>query len=106
MAFFFFNDTATTEIYTLSLHDALPILRLGEHADPLRLDVHRVDLLQPIAHGGEHRPAPRLGDPKSTRLNSSHGYISYAVFCFKKKTSSKHPASWSHNSFNAAHFSP
>src|SRR3712207_8880267 len=99
---FFFNDTATTEIYTLSLHDALPIshevdvhelLReaaaqqpdavghllevaraLGRHA---RLDVER------LRH-------PLLGrDRKSTRLNSSHANISYAVFCLKKKTYSK-----------------
>src|SRR6266542_4898899 len=67
--FFFFNDTATTEIYTLSLHDALPISR-GRPPDP-----------RP-AEGGYG--APR-GDRKSTRLNSSHGSISYAVFCLKKK---------------------
>src|SRR5256885_16608040 len=71
--FFFFNDTATTEIYTLSLHDALPIF-FGEPegvADAGRVD-HVVD-----QHGGEDR--------KSTRLNSSHLEISYAVFCLKKK---------------------
>src|SRR5687768_17866318 len=68
--FFFFNDTATTEIYTLSLHDALPIC------------------WQPALHwkprlcSGE---TPSCSDRKSTRLNSSHGYISYAVFCLKKK---------------------
>src|SRR2546429_748307 len=80
--FFFFNDTATTEIYTLSLHDALPICGVG-----------RVDM---VVRGGEihdavdhdRRGLHRLvhfGDRKSTRLNSSHGYISYAVFCLKKK---------------------
>src|SRR2546422_6571178 len=71
--FFFFNDTATTEIYTLSLHDALPISpgRGGDHA---ARRARRHD----DAHG-RHR------DRKSTRLNSSHGYISYAVFCLKKK---------------------
>src|SRR6478752_8178473 len=68
--FFFFNDTATTEIYTLSLHDALPI--------PWRRP------------GARRRPSPPFPararrDRKSTRLNSSHGYISYAVFCLKKK---------------------
>src|SRR6478672_12378216 len=69
--FFFFNDTATTEIYTLSLHDALPI---SEPREP-----------------PAERPAPEVpelvvaGDRKSTRLNSSHDQISYAVFCLKKK---------------------
>src|SRR5438477_11179965 len=69
---FFFNDTATTEIYTLSLHDALPI---------------------PVARSGCSMRSPRnsnraawaTGDRKSTRLNSSHMSISYAVFCLKKK---------------------
>src|SRR2546422_11002075 len=72
--FFFFNDTATTEIYTLSLHDALPISG-------------------PRARRSRSRATPwsspgtgyRTTDRKSTRLNSSHGYISYAVFCLKKK---------------------
>src|SRR2546427_9496764 len=68
--FFFFNDTATTEIYTLSLHDALPISRCGSRCSG--------------------RPPSRCGaagttDRKSTRLNSSHSQISYAVFCLKKK---------------------
>src|SRR2546429_9370328 len=74
--FFFFNDTATTEIYTLSLHDALPIYPLTVVVG-LAAQVGRV----------HQRRAPRLGgvDRKSTRLNSSHGYISYAVFCLKKK---------------------
>src|SRR6266436_9207782 len=75
--FFFFNDTATTEIYTLSLHDALPIC-----PGP-------VDFLRPRrpAQGGEVKGPDAAGvrDRKSTRLNSSHGYISYAVFCLKKK---------------------
>src|SRR5574341_1824107 len=68
--FFFFNDTATTEIYTLSLHDALPIF----HAVP---DLRPV---QGFPHAEVHHP-----DRKSTRLNSSHQLISYAVFCLKKK---------------------
>src|SRR2546429_4211516 len=79
--FFFFNDTATTEIYTLSLHDALPILLRGAAA------VRRHD-----ARRGAAEPAVlRRGreDRKSTRLNSSHGYISYAVFCLKKKKNTK-----------------
>src|SRR5687768_18226378 len=77
--FFFFNDTATTEIYTLSLHDALPIclLRLVQ-CEPLRRVSGDQPRLRPV------RPV-LLGDRKSTRLNSSHGYISYAVFCLKKK---------------------
>src|SRR5256885_11812640 len=71
--FFFFNDTATTEIYTLSLHDALPIFAdEGEMQDPSRRFDHR------------ERPGMQL-DRKSTRLNSSHLVISYAVFCLKKK---------------------
>src|SRR5256885_12025481 len=94
--FFFFNDTATTEIYTLSLHDALPISHvavqqlvpgLGERqrelvgvlqeaaGDPL---VRRVDTQRQVR--GEHGR-----DRKSTRLNSSHLVISYAVFCLEKK---------------------
>src|SRR2546429_3699036 len=75
--FFFFNDTATTEIYTLSLHDALPI--------SLFLDRRQVPRVQAEFLRLEHA-AHELGlDRKSTRLNSSHGYISYAVFCLKKK---------------------
>src|SRR6266853_3681602 len=66
--FFFFNDTATTEIYTLSLHDALPIARFCEW----------------VRHGDLPRRW-RVEDRKSTRLNSSHSQISYAVFCLKKK---------------------
>src|SRR2546430_17566263 len=71
--FFFFNDTATTEIYTLSLHDALPISGRGEHRQRAR------------GCGDGLRQAPRRLDRKSTRLNSSHSQISYAVFCLKKK---------------------
>src|SRR2546427_5493146 len=71
--FFFFNDTATTEIYTLSLHDALPISR--SHSSNER----RPSIL--VQRGED----VHLGDRKSTRLNSSHSQISYAVFCLKKK---------------------
>src|SRR3989449_5683743 len=72
---FFFNDTATTEIYTLSLHDALPICARRARARCPR--------------GGSRsrnpaRPARRSRDRKSTRLNSSHGYTPYAVFCLQK----------------------
>src|SRR5689334_24172881 len=83
--FFFFNDTATTEIYTLSLHDALPI----SPRPPLRHPLRRRE--QGRRRGGRRahprrrlRPDRRL-DRKSTRLNSSHSSISYAVFCLKKK---------------------
>src|SRR2546430_10685077 len=81
--FFFFNDTATTEIYTLSLHDALPISTTPFRYFGLRccaLDLH-------WEHGLKRdSPSPILsGDRKSTRLNSSHSQISYAVFCLKKK---------------------
>src|SRR2546426_3145575 len=74
--FFFFNDTATTEIYTLSLHDALPIsLR--------RAAARGFWTIARILAGPTRWPASQ--DRKSTRLNSSHLVISYAVFCLKKK---------------------
>src|SRR5438874_8132834 len=72
--FFFFNPTATTEIYTLSLHDALPIF-------PPVSTVSLGDL----SRVRRSRPSTRRTDRKSTRLNSSHVEISYAVFCLKKK---------------------
>src|SRR5260221_3668691 len=71
--FFFFNDTATTEIYTLSLHDALPISSAILVED---------DGIEPTTPCLQSRCSP---DRKSTRLNSSHTVISYAVFCLKKK---------------------
>src|SRR5256885_14008710 len=79
ITFFFFNDTATTEIYTLSLHDALPIsaaemAALGTSAVPAKVAVRAGPC-----------PAFFCTDRKSTRLNSSHLVISYAVFCLKKK---------------------
>src|SRR5260221_9359818 len=78
--FFFFNDTATTEIYTLSLHDALPILATGCECR------ERPGPSARAAHMAGQRPARAgLADRKSTRLNSSHTVISYAVFCLKKK---------------------
>src|SRR3712207_7292547 len=85
--FFFFNDTATTEIYTLSLHDALPIF--AQRAERQSCTSPRPVLRRHIngTHGTAQRRAPgqRLLDRKSTRLNSSHANISYAVFCLKKK---------------------
>src|SRR3712207_8611693 len=93
--FFFFNDTATTEIYTLSLHDALPISSAEQATER-----HRAELASLQEQLGNYRQ--RAGelegnlkavtatrdhalDRKSTRLNSSHANISYAVFCLKKK---------------------
>src|SRR5690348_17822943 len=73
---FFFNEATTPEIYTLSLHDALPIL-LERRARPRPSDLRRLRRLL-AGDGGEQ-------DRKSTRLNSSHPSISYAVFCLKKK---------------------
>src|SRR2546430_4933118 len=95
---FFFNDTATTEIYTLSLHDALPISRRSRAPSDGRRRVQcRSRGRRPIVRVASpstrlRRPrrarsrfAPPEGDRKSTRLNSSHSQISYAVFCLKKK---------------------
>src|SRR5258708_17077037 len=100
MIVFFFNDTATTEIYTLSLHDALPILA-GRAASPAHtFCIGEKDFLvdgrpMQIRCGELHfARVPReywrqrlqlCRDRKSTRLNSSHQIISYAVFCLKKK---------------------
>src|SRR5437588_1952649 len=85
-SFFFFNDTATTEIYTLSLHDALPISAQFRTAALARCP-------SAVTRGPRrtHRLVRRRRsdlrniDRKSTRLNSSHTVISYAVFCLKKK---------------------
>src|SRR3712207_8826991 len=92
--FFFFNDTATTEIYTLSLHDALPIFSVvggprPPHASHARREppdgagVPGRGLFQDDVVPTAQRPADPQ-DRKSTRLNSSHANISYAVFCLKK----------------------
>src|SRR3712207_7528122 len=91
---FFFNDTATTEIYTLSLHDALPISGPRLRWRRCRRRARRRALGLPvscvtISHFHRCPCTPRAsrgaGDRKSTRLNSSHANISYAVFCLKKK---------------------
>src|SRR3712207_7528752 len=86
---FFFNGTATTEIYTLSLHDALPILfeNLLRRRLLVKTGVRRVlELLRDETAGEVACKLPRaVKDRKSTRLNSSHANISYAVFCLKKK---------------------
>src|SRR2546430_11476290 len=81
---FFFNDTATTEIYTLSLHDALPISSQAD--DRVEYGADGVGEGLTVGH--------RARDRKSTRLNSSHSQISYAVFCLKKTKYSESP-SWS-----------
>src|SRR3712207_9070866 len=84
---FFFNDTATTEIYTLSLHDALPIcVYMASNSSYLETapdTMYQASLIQ--LAGGTNAAAQLEGDRKSTRLNSSHANISYAVFCLKKK---------------------
>src|SRR3989442_10817370 len=77
--FFFFNDTATTEIYTLSLHDALPISDLFVAVAGQVVGGGDADVVVLVVQVLHHR------DRKSTRLNSSHVRISYAVFCLKKK---------------------
>src|SRR5256885_12092120 len=103
--FFFFNDTATTEIYTLSLHDALPIYsrpgcRGGRAADPTRRGGRRRHHGRRHRHDIRQRRHPGVGDRKSTRLNSSHLVISYAVFCLKKKKTNQ-PASRTHTHVRA-----
>src|SRR3712207_7473090 len=92
LIFFFFNDTATTEIYTLSLHDALPIY-LPDHftrqfspmlALAVAAQVTTTLRFATTMLDNDFRH-PEVIDRKSTRLNSSHANISYAVFCLKKK---------------------
>src|SRR3712207_7630024 len=95
--FFFFNDTATTEIYTLSLHDALPISQRLGHVLPARVRTGRLEGPRQHPDDGALPADGAVGaglgvvagvvglDRKSTRLNSSHANISYAVFCLKKK---------------------
>src|SRR5258705_1881864 len=104
--FFFFNDTATTEIYTLSLHDALPISQPGntipgsstsgevikEHGEASHFSPAAAPTLRrPGLPVSAPKPFARI-DRKSTRLNSSHLGISYAVFCLKKKKTQRHSA--------------
>src|SRR2546421_11934098 len=83
-SFFFFNDTATTEIYTLSLHDALPILARAQTTLKVVWMGWPDNQVLPLMAEFEKRN-PTIKDRKSTRLNSSHDQISYAVFCLKKK---------------------
>src|SRR5256884_3445602 len=102
-AFFFLNDTATTEIYALSLHDALPISSYFPVAASFFAASGNSNAPGTCTTSTSLLPAPALSsastaaarsrsvDRKSTRLNSSHGYISYAVFCLKKKKSDQSP---------------
>src|SRR3712207_8703935 len=90
---FFFNDTATTEIYTLSLHDALPISAIegvagsAHRRRAARIPRARAPRGRPQREGAEESDRGVVLDRKSTRLNSSHANISYAVFCLTKKNS-------------------
>src|SRR5688572_32764804 len=91
ISFFFFNDTSTTEIYTLSLHDALPIYAAQSTRrlpDRTRKRALHLSIQRSSSSASLHRRVPEnpvCKDRKSTRLNSSHSQISYAVFCLKKK---------------------
>src|SRR5690242_20853918 len=99
--YFFFNDTATTEIYTLSLHDALPIYRvrqLGRDNHIRSRTAHSPMIVIWIHNFSAVLESFEIKDRKSTRLNSSHMSISYAVFCLKKKKSQKT------NTLTANHF--
>src|SRR3712207_8466986 len=101
----FFNDTATTEIYTLSLHDALPISRRRcPWSRPCDGSTRRADYnsdttstpsrpkpCSRTSAAAVHRPSRTWSDRKSTRLNSSHANISYAVFCLKKNNKTHTP---------------
>src|SRR3712207_7837828 len=99
--FFFFNDTATTEIYTLSLHDALPISTRCATAVPHKWQHPRRELLPHFRDRKDaHNKRAHEGDRKSTRLNSSHANISYAVFCLKKKNTLPIPDN--HNPFRSS----
>src|SRR3712207_8849119 len=95
LLFFFFNDAATTEIYTLSLHDALPISpafnvvvsNVPGFTEQRYLEGSSLDEYYPLSllFHGQGLNITAIRDRKSTRLNSSHANISYAVFCLKKK---------------------
>src|SRR5437870_13450938 len=86
--FFFFNDTPTTEIYTLSLHDALPISCPACGTVNPEQARFCMQCATPL-HAAAPQPSATVEDRKSTRLNSSHVAISYAVFCLKKKKKKK-----------------
>src|SRR5256885_3568363 len=104
--FFFFNDTATTEIYTLSLHDALPISLIHNRARFVLCDWGALSSGRRWPRQRVQRfsfaPKPWAGDRKSTRLNSSHLVISYAVFCLKKKKKTREAENY-HDSQHVQH---
>src|SRR5947208_11512736 len=83
--FFFFNATATTEIYTLSLHDALPISAENAHLNLQTIHMSGKEVYKQAVIAMLAAASIAMTDRKSTRLNSSHQIISYAVFCLKKK---------------------
>src|SRR3712207_7999687 len=109
VAFFFFNDTATTEIYTLSLHDALPICRFAMMDEALTL-IKRLWTEPSVTFHGRFwslddalpHIQPWQQDRKSTRLNSSHANISYAVFCLKKNNQTILSATLSYASYRTS----
>src|SRR5436189_2882131 len=80
VSYFLFNHTAHTKIYTLSLHDALPICYTAQMSDPVSPEIDAL-----LREDRSFAPSDAFRDRKSTRLNSSHRCISYAVFCLKKK---------------------
>src|SRR5436189_1638730 len=101
-AFFFFHDTATTEIYTLSLHDALPISSTASFCTPVipqswMFPARSACWAWMTATSGVSAATAVSRDRKSTRLNSSHRCISYAVFCLKKKTKQQKTSHYKHN---------
>src|SRR3712207_7805071 len=102
--FFFFNDTATTEIYALSLHDALPIWgRKGGQPPEFDVEIYkRCNVVERCINKLKgYRAVAR--DRKSTRLNSSHANISYAVFCLKKNILPSRPAHFSYHLYSRHH---
>src|SRR3712207_8382304 len=101
-AVYFFNDTATPEIYTLSLHDALPIYVRAAH--DVEGALRGSTGAEPVGGVGEpvevQRPCHPDEDRKSTRLNSSHANISYAVFCLKKKKTTLSKYTLAHHAYD------
>src|SRR5437762_8135232 len=106
--FFFFNDPSTPEIYTLSLHDALPISNDELHKKACavfapREDEARAEWLGRLQTLLGNNGKATATDRKSTRLNSSHRCISYAVFCLKKKKKKKTPTTSANNQTTSSH---
>src|SRR3712207_5102903 len=106
LSFFFFNDTATTEIYTLSLHDALPIWPVSSPSEKPSVWFFEIVaapmfevMITIVLRKSTFRPWASVSFPdrKSTRLNSSHANISYAVFCLKKTKNHINPETTSYS---------